>query len=89
MPRGEADGGGGGYRGLRAVACPKTPFLGAAGAAPHAQPLRPQPQATNIAIETCQYEDQEHQLMIDCVEQFCTWRWWWWGAAGHCCGGLW
>ncbi|XP_068516847.1 huntingtin-associated protein 1 isoform X2 [Anas acuta] len=27
-------------------------------------------EATNIAIETCQYEDQEHQLMIDCVEQF-------------------
>lgn len=37
------------------------------------------PQATNIATETCQYEDQEHQLMIDCVEQFCTW--------GCACGG--
>lgn len=32
----------------------------------------PVPQATNIATETCQYEDQEQQLMIDCVEQFCT-----------------
>lgn len=30
-------------------------------------------QATNITTETCQYEDQEQQLMIDCVEQFCTW----------------
>ncbi|XP_062363969.1 huntingtin-associated protein 1 [Cinclus cinclus] len=27
-------------------------------------------EATNIATETCQYEDQEQQLMIDCVEQF-------------------
>ncbi|KAM6312168.1 huntingtin-associated protein 1 [Podargus strigoides] len=27
-------------------------------------------EATNIAAETCQYEDQEQQLMIDCVEQF-------------------
>ncbi|XP_061873551.1 huntingtin-associated protein 1 [Colius striatus] len=27
-------------------------------------------EATNIANETCQYEDQEQQLMIDCVEQF-------------------
>lgn len=81
----------GGYGGLRAAACPKTPFGGAAGAAPHTHPLHPQPQATNIAIETCQYEDQEHQLMIDCVEQFCTWWGWWWvgGGAGHCCGGLW
>lgn len=32
-------------------------------------------QATNIAAKTCQYEDQEQQLMIDCVEQFCTWGW--------------
>uniref|UniRef100_A0A8C9MWH1 Huntingtin associated protein 1 n=1 Tax=Serinus canaria TaxID=9135 RepID=A0A8C9MWH1_SERCA len=29
-------------------------------------------EATNIATETCQYEDQEQQLMIDCVEQFCN-----------------
>lgn len=35
-------------------------------------PTNPLPQATNIATETCQYEDQEQQLMIDCVEQFCT-----------------
>lgn len=35
-------------------------------------PSAPLPQATNIATETCQYEDQEQQLMIDCVEQFCT-----------------
>lgn len=35
-------------------------------------PSNPVPQATNIATETCQYEDQEQQLMIDCVEQFCT-----------------
>lgn len=41
----------------------------------HAQPLRPLPQATNIATKTCQYEEQEQQLMIDCVEQFCTWGW--------------
>ncbi|XP_069642434.1 huntingtin-associated protein 1 isoform X1 [Haliaeetus albicilla] len=27
-------------------------------------------EATNIAAKTCQYEDQEQQLMIDCVEQF-------------------
>ncbi|KAM6238648.1 huntingtin-associated protein 1 [Porphyrio hochstetteri] len=27
-------------------------------------------EATNIVTETCQYEDQEQQLMIDCVEQF-------------------
>ncbi|XP_027557243.1 huntingtin-associated protein 1 isoform X1 [Neopelma chrysocephalum] len=27
-------------------------------------------EATSIATETCQYEDQEQQLMIDCVEQF-------------------
>ncbi|XP_064329397.1 huntingtin-associated protein 1 [Phalacrocorax carbo] len=27
-------------------------------------------EATNIATETCRYEDQEQQLMIDCVEQF-------------------
>uniref|UniRef100_A0A7M4E691 Huntingtin associated protein 1 n=1 Tax=Crocodylus porosus TaxID=8502 RepID=A0A7M4E691_CROPO len=27
-------------------------------------------EATNIATETCHYEDQEQQLMIDCVEQF-------------------
>ncbi|XP_068274745.1 huntingtin-associated protein 1 [Nyctibius grandis] len=27
-------------------------------------------EATNIATETCQYEEQEQQLMIDCVEQF-------------------
>ncbi|XP_075027727.1 huntingtin-associated protein 1 [Calonectris borealis] len=27
-------------------------------------------EASNIATETCQYEDQEQQLMIDCVEQF-------------------
>ncbi|KAM9255078.1 huntingtin-associated protein 1 [Cariama cristata] len=27
-------------------------------------------EAANIATETCQYEDQEQQLMIDCVEQF-------------------
>ncbi|XP_014814563.1 PREDICTED: LOW QUALITY PROTEIN: huntingtin-associated protein 1 [Calidris pugnax] len=27
-------------------------------------------EATNIATETSQYEDQEQQLMIDCVEQF-------------------
>ncbi|XP_043359443.1 huntingtin-associated protein 1 isoform X1 [Dermochelys coriacea] len=27
-------------------------------------------EATSIASETCQYEDQEHQLMLDCVEQF-------------------
>ncbi|KAM6108080.1 LOW QUALITY PROTEIN: huntingtin-associated protein 1 [Pterocles gutturalis] len=27
-------------------------------------------EATNIATATCQYEDQEQQLMIDCVEQF-------------------
>ncbi|XP_075631334.1 huntingtin-associated protein 1 [Balearica regulorum gibbericeps] len=27
-------------------------------------------EATNITTETCQYEDQEQQLMIDCVEQF-------------------
>ncbi|XP_066061292.1 huntingtin-associated protein 1 isoform X2 [Chamaea fasciata] len=27
-------------------------------------------EATNIATETCQYEDQEQQLMFDCVEQF-------------------
>ncbi|GAB0199088.1 huntingtin-associated protein 1 [Grus japonensis] len=27
-------------------------------------------EATNIATETCQYEVQEQQLMIDCVEQF-------------------
>ncbi|KAM6114679.1 huntingtin-associated protein 1 [Phoenicopterus ruber ruber] len=27
-------------------------------------------EATKIATETCQYEDQEQQLMIDCVEQF-------------------
>uniref|UniRef100_A0A8U7NNZ3 Huntingtin associated protein 1 n=1 Tax=Corvus moneduloides TaxID=1196302 RepID=A0A8U7NNZ3_CORMO len=33
-------------------------------------PANPLPQATNIATETCQYEDQEQQLMIDCVEQF-------------------
>lgn len=32
-------------------------------------------QATNITTETSQYEDQEQQLMIDCVEQFCTWGW--------------
>ncbi|KAK4808705.1 hypothetical protein QYF61_020194 [Mycteria americana] len=38
-------------------------------------PPDPLPQATNIATETCQYEDQEQQLMIDCVEQFCTWGW--------------
>uniref|UniRef100_A0A8C3K1L8 HAP1 N-terminal domain-containing protein n=1 Tax=Calidris pygmaea TaxID=425635 RepID=A0A8C3K1L8_9CHAR len=30
-------------------------------------------EATNIATETSQYEDQEQQLMIDCVEQFCMW----------------
>lgn len=35
-------------------------------------PSNPLPQATSIATETCQYEDQEQQLMIDCVEQFCT-----------------
>uniref|UniRef100_A0A8C5JMA4 TRAK1 protein n=1 Tax=Junco hyemalis TaxID=40217 RepID=A0A8C5JMA4_JUNHY len=29
-------------------------------------------EATNIATETCQYEQQEQQLMIDCVEQFCN-----------------
>ncbi|XP_030396736.1 huntingtin-associated protein 1 isoform X3 [Gopherus evgoodei] len=27
-------------------------------------------EATSIATETCQYEDQEQQLMLDCVEQF-------------------
>ncbi|XP_068775457.1 huntingtin-associated protein 1 isoform X2 [Struthio camelus] len=27
-------------------------------------------EATSIATETCRYEDQEQQLMIDCVEQF-------------------
>ncbi|KAJ7414948.1 hypothetical protein BTVI_39815 [Pitangus sulphuratus] len=27
-------------------------------------------EATSIATKTCQYEDQEQQLMIDCVEQF-------------------
>uniref|UniRef100_A0A8C4JND0 HAP1 N-terminal domain-containing protein n=1 Tax=Dromaius novaehollandiae TaxID=8790 RepID=A0A8C4JND0_DRONO len=27
-------------------------------------------EASSIATETCQYEDQEQQLMIDCVEQF-------------------
>ncbi|XP_067397397.1 huntingtin-associated protein 1 isoform X2 [Emydura macquarii macquarii] len=27
-------------------------------------------EATSIATETCQYEDQEQQLMMDCVEQF-------------------
>ncbi|XP_025900393.1 huntingtin-associated protein 1 [Nothoprocta perdicaria] len=27
-------------------------------------------EATSIATETCQYEEQEQQLMIDCVEQF-------------------
>ncbi|XP_036255006.1 huntingtin-associated protein 1 [Molothrus ater] len=27
-------------------------------------------EATSIATETCQYEQQEQQLMIDCVEQF-------------------
>ncbi|XP_066192766.1 huntingtin-associated protein 1 [Sylvia atricapilla] len=27
-------------------------------------------EATTIATETCQYEDQEQQLMFDCVEQF-------------------
>ncbi|XP_071584723.1 huntingtin-associated protein 1 isoform X1 [Heliangelus exortis] len=27
-------------------------------------------EATNITTKTCQYEDQEQQLMIDCVEQF-------------------
>ncbi|KAM4884579.1 LOW QUALITY PROTEIN: huntingtin-associated protein 1 [Sylvia borin] len=27
-------------------------------------------EATNITTETCQYEDQEQQLMFDCVEQF-------------------
>nr|XP_021136371.1 huntingtin-associated protein 1 [Columba livia] len=32
-------------------------------------------EATNITTETSQYEDQEQQLMIDCVEQFCTWGW--------------
>ncbi|XP_029768087.1 trafficking kinesin-binding protein 1-like [Terrapene carolina triunguis] len=26
--------------------------------------------ATSITTETCQYEDQEQQLMLDCVEQF-------------------
>nr|XP_013801830.1 PREDICTED: huntingtin-associated protein 1 [Apteryx mantelli mantelli] len=30
-------------------------------------------EATNIVTETCRYEDQEQQLMINCVEQFCTW----------------
>lgn len=35
-------------------------------------PSNPLPQATSITTETCQYEDQEQQLMIDCVEQFCT-----------------
>uniref|UniRef100_A0A8C3MKR3 Uncharacterized protein n=1 Tax=Geospiza parvula TaxID=87175 RepID=A0A8C3MKR3_GEOPR len=29
-------------------------------------------EATSIATETCQYEQQEQQLMIDCVEQFCN-----------------
>ena len=38
-------------------------------------PSNPLPQATNIATKTCQYEDQEQQLMIDCVEQFCMWGW--------------
>ncbi|XP_068923812.1 huntingtin-associated protein 1 isoform X1 [Petaurus breviceps papuanus] len=27
-------------------------------------------EATSIVTETCQYEDQEQQLMLDCVEQF-------------------
>ncbi|XP_061199122.1 huntingtin-associated protein 1 isoform X2 [Neopsephotus bourkii] len=27
-------------------------------------------EATNITTETCRYEEQEQQLMIDCVEQF-------------------
>ncbi|XP_042332981.1 trafficking kinesin-binding protein 1-like isoform X2 [Sceloporus undulatus] len=27
-------------------------------------------EVTNIATETCQYEEQEQKLMIDCVEQF-------------------
>ncbi|XP_074835305.1 huntingtin-associated protein 1 isoform X2 [Carettochelys insculpta] len=27
-------------------------------------------EATSITTETCQYEDQEQQLMLDCVEQF-------------------
>ncbi|XP_075767388.1 huntingtin-associated protein 1 isoform X3 [Pelodiscus sinensis] len=27
-------------------------------------------EASSIATETCQYEDQEQQLMLDCVEQF-------------------
>lgn len=36
------------------------------------RPSNPLPQASNIATETRQYEDQEQQLMIDCVEQFCT-----------------
>ncbi|XP_072502542.1 huntingtin-associated protein 1 isoform X2 [Notamacropus eugenii] len=27
-------------------------------------------EATSIVSETCQYEDQEQQLMLDCVEQF-------------------
>lgn len=70
--------------------CPKSPLGGLLVLPLTLNPLHPQPQATNIAIETCQYEDQEHQLMIDCVEQFCTWGGWWWvgGGAGHCCGGL-
>ena len=33
----------------------------------------PLPQATTIVTETSRYEDQEQQLMIDSVEQFCMW----------------
>uniref|UniRef100_A0A8C8RK40 HAP1 N-terminal domain-containing protein n=1 Tax=Pelusios castaneus TaxID=367368 RepID=A0A8C8RK40_9SAUR len=29
-------------------------------------------EATSIATETCRYEDQEQQLMMDCVEQFAS-----------------
>uniref|UniRef100_A0A8B9FPH9 HAP1 N-terminal domain-containing protein n=1 Tax=Amazona collaria TaxID=241587 RepID=A0A8B9FPH9_9PSIT len=33
-------------------------------------PSDPLPQANSITTETCRYEEQEQQLMMDCVEQF-------------------
>lgn len=44
-------------------------------------PSNPLPQAKNITSETDRYEDQEQQLMIDCVEQFCTYGS---GVCRHC-----